>query len=144
SMGLNMKKWLFFITFIANSLFSGGQALHVVNLRCGYNVNPLGVDQSRPAFSWEIQAFEKNTIQSAYRILVADDSLLLANDKANVWDSKKITSDKNVQLLYAGQQLQSAKKYYWKVMIWDNKGNHSAFSKTASWQMGLLAKEDWK
>jgi hypothetical protein len=43
---------------------------------------------------------------------------------------------------YSGSALQAAKKYYWKVQVWDNKG-HMAESDIACWQMGLLSAKDW-
>src|SRR6185436_3363948 len=82
-------------------------------------------------------------LQAAYRILVADDPSLLINETGNIWDSKKINSSSSIQIRYDGKPLQSAKKYYWKVMVWDNKGNVSSWSPVAMWQMGLLNKTDW-
>jgi hypothetical protein len=119
------------------------QKLSVTNLRCGYTQNPLGVDISKPRLSWELQSNQKNVLQTAYRILVADDSLLLKTNTGNIWDSKKINSPASLQVQYNGKTLQSVKKYFWKLMVWDNKGNVSSWSSTAIWQMGLLNKKDW-
>ena len=70
--------------------FSGfAQKLSVVNLRCEYRQNPLGVDILKPHLSWELKSGQRNILQSACRILVADDSLLLQKNIGNVWDSKK-------------------------------------------------------
>ncbi len=55
-----------------------------------------------------------------------------------------MSSDQSVQVVYAGPQLQSGKRYYWQVRVWDNKGRNSAWSTTAKWQMGLLSPGDWK
>ncbi|HTH32500.1 MAG TPA: family 78 glycoside hydrolase catalytic domain, partial [Lacibacter sp.] len=81
--------------------------------------------------------------QTAYRILVADDEALLKKNIGNVWDSKQLKSSTSIQVAYAGKALQSAKKYFWKVQIWDNKGNASAWSHATFWQMGLLQLKDW-
>lgn len=139
-----MKKLLLLLALAGSCIAANAQVLRVVNIRCEYNINPLGIEQQQPAFSWEIQAFEKDTEQSAFRVLVADDSAMLAKGEANIWDSRKINSADNVQVLYKGPKLQPAKKYYWKVMVWDKKGNQSAYSQPAHWQMGLLSPNDWK
>jgi alpha-L-rhamnosidase len=119
------------------------QNLSVVNLRCEYKQNPIGVASTKPAFSWELVSAGQNVLQIAYRILVADDSSLLQHNTGNVWDSKKILSAASIQVLYKGKPLQSISKYYWKIMSWDNKGN-VVWSGVASWQMGLIARADWK
>ncbi|HTG57683.1 MAG TPA: hypothetical protein VL943_15505, partial [Niabella sp.] len=118
--------------------------LRVLDPRCEYTVNPIGIETAQPLLTWEIQAFEKNTMQAAYRILVADDSALLANDKANIWDSKKMTGGNNQQVLPKSLSIKPATKYYWKVMVWDQKDQQSSFSKTAFWRTGLWNAEDWK
>ena len=93
------------------------QKLSITNLRCEYRQNPIGVDLIRPHLSWELQSELKNVLQSAYRILVADDSLLLQKNSGNIWDSKKIISSASIQVAYYGKALQPIKKYFWKAMV---------------------------
>lgn len=119
------------------------QQLEIVNPRCEYRQNPLGVDAAQPALSWEIRSSNKNVLQTAYRIIVADDPALLRSNTGNIWDSKKTISPASIQVLYKGKPLQSTRKYFWKVMVWDNKGNND-WSSEAHWQMGLLKADDWK
>jgi len=83
-------------------------------------------------------------MQTAYRIIVSDDSTLLDKNIGNFWDSKEISSDQSINVSYRGKQLQSASTYYWKVMVWDNKNHVSAWSRISKWQMGLFTKKDWK
>jgi alpha-L-rhamnosidase len=139
-----MKKLVsyFFIGLCAIPVIA--QELVVTNLRCENKQNPVGVDVLKPRFSWELRSNQQNILQTAYRILVADDTLLLQMNTGNIWDSKKIASSESIQVKYDGKFLRSAKKYFWKVMVWDNKGNISAWTANASWQMGLLSKADWK
>lgn len=120
------------------------QSLFVRQLRCEDRVEPLGVQPANPRLSWQIQTDQRNVLQSAYRILVADDSLLLKKDQGNIWDSKKVASGASIQVQYAGKPLLAAKRYYWKLMIWDNKGQASAWSAISGWQMGLLKPADWE
>lgn len=119
------------------------QQLEIVNPRCEYRQNPLGVDAAQPVLSWEIRSSSKSVSQTAYRVIVADDPALLRNNTGNIWDSKKIVSSASIQVLYKGKPLQSTRKYFWKVMVWDNKGNND-WSGEAHWQMGLLKADDWK
>jgi len=128
--------WLLMIPCFSQTLF-------VTNLRCVSTQNPLGVDLLNPGLSWELISDQQNVLQTAYRILVADDPLLLEKEIGNIWDSKKFNNSVSIQVSYAGKVLQSIKKYFWRVMIWDNKGNSSAWSDIATWQMGLLSKPDW-
>ena len=139
-----MKRLLCYISFcfISSSVFS--QHLLVGNLRCESAVDPLGVDIKNPRLSWQLKSNQENVLQTAYRILVADDSLLLKRGIGNIWDSKKINSDASIHVNYAGKTLASTKKYFWKVMAWDNRGNVSGWSGVGFWQMGLLSRDDWK
>ncbi len=139
---LNRLFFIFFLLFFIDTAHA--QKLTVTNLRCGYITNPSGIDMAKPMLSWELQSFDENVLQTAYRILVADDSLLLEKNTGNIWDSKKIASGASIQVPYNGNALKAAKKYFWKLMAWDNKGNASNWSNIASWQMGLLSVADWK
>jgi alpha-L-rhamnosidase len=125
------------------SFLVNAQQLTVADLRCESRSNPLGVDATQPKLSWQLQSKQQNVLQTAYRILVADDEALLKKNIGNVWDSKQIKSSASIQVAYSGKALQSANKYFWKVQVWDNKSNVSAWSGTASWQMGLLQMKDW-
>jgi hypothetical protein len=131
---------LFF--FIAFTVIA--QDIEVLNLRCEYKENPLGIEAAAPRLSWELRSDQRNVLQTAYRILVSDNAETLQKNAGNVWDSKKINSTASIQVAYAGKSLQPAKTYYWKVMVWDNKNHVSAWSKESVWQMGLLTKADWK
>lgn len=139
-----MKRLLFvyLLTVLPTVLFS--QDLQVTNLRCENRPSPLGIDVVQPVFSWELQTTQQNVLQTAYRILVSDDSLLLTQNKGNIWDSKKVNVNHSIQVKYTGRTLQPIKKYFWKVMVWNNRNTSSAWSHPASWQMGLLNKADWK
>lgn len=139
-----MKKSLTFLLLVILAGPVAAQQLSLTNPRCQYRKDPLGIDIAAPRLSWELVSAQKNVVQTAYRILVSTDSATLKKNTGNVWDSKKLNSSASVQVAYAGKQLQTAKKYYWKVMVWDNKGNASSWSSIAFWQMGLLSSNDWK
>ncbi len=133
---------LLFITFLV-SVNVQAQKLKATNLLCEYQTNPIGIDTLKPQLNWQIVNPQRNVLQTAYRIMVADDSTTLKNNLGNIWDSGKINADQSIHIEYAGKTLEPVKNYYWKVMVWDNKGNVSGWSKIATWQMGLLNGDDW-
>ncbi len=120
----------------------GAQNTSVYDLRLEHKVNPLGVDTRQPRFSWKLQARAENVQQTAYSIRVFTSPRW--SSAARVWESGKMTASTSVLVDYAGPALQSGKKYYWQVMIWDNNGKSSAWSDVAHWQMGLLDSLEWK
>jgi hypothetical protein len=139
-----MRHILFCYLIVFSFKCSFAQALTVGNLRCEYKQDPVGIDNIQPHLSWQLLSSEKNILQTAYQVMVSDDSLSLIHDTADIWNSNKIVSAASIQVAYAGKPLQATKKYYWKVKVWDNKDHVSPYSNIASWQMGLLTKADWK
>jgi alpha-L-rhamnosidase len=103
--------------------------------------NPLGVDVA-PRFSWQLISEKRNVTQTAYEIRVSDAMATLS--KANVWSSGKVNSDQSLYVPYGGKPLQSGKKYFWQVRVWDNTGKASVWTEASFWQMGLLNTSDWK
>jgi alpha-L-rhamnosidase len=114
-----------------------------VNLRTDYRTNPLGIDDTAPNLSWQSDSTERNWRQSAYQILVASSAENLQGGNADVWDSGKQSSDQSVNVAYGGPRLQSRKRYYWTVRVWDSNGQQSQATDNAWWEMGLLQKSDW-
>jgi hypothetical protein len=115
----------------------------IKNMKCDNFQDPIGIGLRQPVLSWQLKADAYNQKQSSYRIIVADNPNDLSEDKGIIWDSKKVSSDKNIQIKYEGKSLLSFHKYYWKAMVWDAFGKPSIWSETATWQMGLLTSDDW-
>ncbi len=115
----------------------------VNHLLCENKTNPLGIDIMQPRFSWQLISDKRDVLQTAYEIRVSDGLSTLNNDKNLLWSTGKISSDQSVHVPYAGAALQSGKKYYWQVRVWDNLKNLSSWSKPSFWQMGLLNSSDW-
>ena len=114
-----------------------------VRLRCESLVNPLGIDAAVLHLSWQSDSTGRNWRQSAYQILVASSTESLSAGRADVWDSGKVNSDESVGVRYGGPKLESRKRYYWSVRVWDADGKESQSSESAWWETGLLNKEDW-
>ena len=112
-----------------------------LELRCEYRRDPLGLDAARPRLSWILDPTDQK--QTAYEVLVASSPALLAKDLGDWWESGKVESDQSVNVEYAGRPLKSGARCVWKVRIWDHRGKPSAWSKPATWTMGVLRPEDW-
>lgn len=113
------------------------------HLRIGEGfTNPIGYYEQQPRFSWKMNSANKALFQSAYQIQVASE----ANHQfvANLWDSQKQMSTQNAWIKYQGQTLQSRQKAYWRVRMWDEHGQVSAWSDPASFELGLLGNNDWQ
>ena len=106
--------FFFFVSFGA-----GAQEIKLLNLRCEYRVNPIGIGTALPKLSWELASSKRGVVQSAYRILVAEDSVSLVKGVGLVWDSKKVESDVSIGEVYKGPALVARRSYCWKVMVWD-------------------------
>lgn len=116
--------------------------LAVQNLKTENLTNPIGLDVTKPRFSWQLTSDKRNTVQAAFEIHVSND--LASLPKAPAWNSGKIVSDQSTFVKYGGEALASAGKYYWQVRVYDNYGRASKWSEPQSWQMGLLNAGDWK
>ena len=112
-------------------------------LRCEYLVDPLGVDEIAPRLDWIVESSRRGEKQTAYQVLVASSLDLLAKDQADLWDSGRVASDDNAQIVYAGKALTSRQGCFWKVRVWDRDEKAGDYSKPAMWEMGLLKPADW-
>lgn len=131
------------LVFFTASVFA--QEIKLSGLRCEYRVNPFGIGTVTPRLGWELLSSHHGVLQSAYRILVSEDTPSLKRNEGTVWDSRKISSAVSIGTAYAGPALAPGHTYYWKVMVWDAGRNDSShWSAIASWQVGLLDKTDWK
>lgn len=101
------------------------------------SINPIGIDNIKPRFSWKTTSNTPNTLQTAYEIKVLE-------GKKIVWSSGKVSSDQSVLVPYGGPSLAANHKYSWQVKAWDNHGKSSSWSNIATWQMGLLQPSNWK
>jgi len=139
-----MNKLVIFSFFYLFTFPLFAQEIKVSHLSCEYRTNPLGIDVVQPHLSWQMVSDKHNVMQTAYQVMVARSITALNQNKGDIWDSKKVTSDQSIQVTYKGAKLLSAQKYYWKIKVWDNLGNESAWSEPAFFQMGLLNIADWK
>ena len=115
-------------------------ALSPVNLRCALRVNPLGIGDTAPRLSWQLQSAGqlRGDVQSAFQIQVGSSA-----GAADLWDSGKVASSVTTDVLYAGQPMTSGQKCYWQLRVYDGSNSVSAWSAPACWSMGLLSPTNW-
>jgi len=133
---------LLLLTSFLMSNCSQKQSFKVYDLRCENLINPLAIDNIAPHFSWKIGSTERKE-QYSYRIIVSSDSVALAKDEGDLWDSGLTESRSSVMIAYKGNKLKSASLAYWKVKIWDKLGNESAWSPIERFGVGILEGENW-
>ena len=63
----------------------------VLEKRCEYKENPLGIDTPKPRFSWKIKALKRAAGQVAYNIQVWDET------GKCIWDTGKCESDNTAE-----------------------------------------------
>jgi alpha-L-rhamnosidase len=113
-------------------------------LRCEYFENPIGLDEPRPRFCWQMTDPRRGARQSAYRVLIASSPSQLEWEKGDVWDSGKVQSDESIHVEYAGPKLATARRYFWQVRVWDHLDQPTPWSAVQFFEMGLLEASDWK
>lgn len=142
--GLVLAVLLWVMPGIASPDRGGGATLWVSRLRCESAENPIAVDRVPPHLGWVLESMGHNKSQTAYQVLVASNVESLTRDQGDLWDSGKVKSNESVHVPYGGLALQSGQRYYWKVRVWDERGEASAWSNLARWDMGLLGPEAWR
>ena len=91
--------------------------MKLYDLRTEYRVNPVGLANRKPRFSWKMYSAEKNTMQTSYKINVIDEN------GNQVWNSGKRLSQNSVLISYDGEKLESETYYTVLVSVTDNHGN---------------------
>jgi alpha-L-rhamnosidase len=106
--------------------------LRPTDLRTEHLVNPLGLDEPAPRFSWKLADTRTGAAQTSYQLEVSADG-------AVVWDSQRVDSDTSVLVAYAGPTLAPHTRYHWRVRVWDHTGTVSVWSDSAFFETGFLA-----
>jgi alpha-L-rhamnosidase len=136
------------LLFLAIGLFSTTGLAFENNapshLQCEAMREPLGIDSTTPRLSWQLQDSRRGARQTGYEIRVASSAESLAQDHADIWDSGRVNSDQSVNVLYSGPAVESRRRYYWQVRVWDSQEQPSPYSQPSWWEMGLLSPQDWK
>ena len=130
---------------ILMGFFSAHAEVVVSGLQCEYLTNPLGIDVLTPRFTWKLSDANhtRGQKQTGYQLLVASNPDLLAEGRADIWDSGQVVSSQSALVPFSGKQLVSGEKCFWKVRVLDKDKKPSAWSSTAHFSMGLFELADW-
>src|ERR1035437_9103752 len=109
-------------------------AFSVTNMKvCNMN-SSVGIDRT-PAFNWHVISDSHGFYQTAYQIVVANES------GTEVWNTGKVTSDLQSNILYEGTALQSRTHYNWTVTVYDANG--TASTATSSFETAFMSPTEW-
>lgn len=141
---MRLSFYLFIVAMLHMTACTPKASISINHQTCEYIENPLGIDVSRPRFSWTLNATKRNQVQTGYEIIVSDNLNDIKANRGNVWSSGKMNSKQNTHVVFEGTPLQSFTRYYWKVRVYDAQGNPSSWSKRAWFEMAMMNDDDWK
>ena len=84
-----------------------------------------------PGFTWVDPPSIKQ--QTAFQIMVASNKKSLQKEHPDIWNSGKVNSDNNINIIYNGPALRPGTVYFWQVRVWD-KNKHSPYSAIQSFR----------
>lgn len=111
----------------------------LIETKCEYCVNPIGIDCVHPRLSWKLP---QGGTQTAYRVLVSASREMLEAGKGDLFDTGIVSSDSAFFADYGGKELASRQKCLWQVWIYS--GENCIKSPVSSFETGLLHESDWK
>ncbi|MGF7140571.1 family 78 glycoside hydrolase catalytic domain [Roseimarinus sediminis] len=140
-----MMRWISKMAFLLAVMVlaaCSSPELEVLSTSCELKAEPVGMPLSGFRLGWKLGSKQRGVVQTAYQVLLADDAGKLTEDAA-LWDSGQVASDASILVKYDGTALEPGERYFWKVKVWDNHGNESAWSKVASF-VTKLDTPDWE
>ena len=128
-----MMKRFFRISLAACILAACQPAFEVYDLRCEGLVEPLGIDNAQPHFSWKIRS-SGTMEQVAYEIEVGPE----------LWQSGRVESAEQVMVPYEGKPLASRQQGWWRVRVWKSDKEVSAWSPKQRFGIGVIGDDALK
>lgn len=113
------------------------------HLRCEHLFQPLGVDRSRPRFSWHALSDRRAAVQTGYQLICSERHADIEAGRGSSWDTGWVASDRNHLVRWEGTPLRSFTQYWWRVRTRDETGGESPWSEPATFQTGALVPSDW-
>ena len=117
--------------------------ISVAVAQCEKKINPVGVPVNGIKFSWQTVSKERNQIQTAYELVVASTKEALLAGRYDMWNSGIVQDKQSLFIPYKGEKIKPARKYYWKIRVWDKNSKPSAWSTANYFITALEGTEDW-
>ena len=103
--------------------------LTLYDLTVEYRTEPIGLDDLRPRFSWKLRSDQRNTRQTAYRIVLSG--------AGATWDTGYVDSSQSILIPYSGPALLPRTEYSWDITVRTDSGEEAAAS--SGFETGLLS-----
>lgn len=106
-------------------------------LSCEFLTNPSAtvIYDPQPELAWVWGTEDHPTIQSAYQIQVHRLTEAADSPAELIWDSDRVEGNQSCNIEYAGQPLEPAGRYEWRVRTWDQGGGPSDWSAPQRFRM---------
>ncbi len=139
-----MNRIIFILSLLILSLgISATAQIKLVNLKCEHLVNPLGIDEQQPRFTWQMESGSKGSSQQAYQLVVGTGQADVASGQGNAWESGVVSSSV-IPVVYKGTAPEPFTRYYWSVRVQDEGGTWSEWSPVAWFETGMISQANWK
>jgi alpha-L-rhamnosidase len=129
----------FFLLLTINSIAQ----LKISSALCENKKNPAGVPIKDIHFAWQLESSKRGAFQTAYQLVIASSKENLQKQLYNIFDAPAVKKSESINVPYAGKTLYPGETYFWRVRVWDNQKNISAWSEIQSFTTGLFDKNDW-
>jgi hypothetical protein len=135
--------FLLTLTVSALTFQVGYSETKIIAPKVNHRVEPVGIENNKSVFRWNLDDTVRNTFQKSYRLTVASDPELLGKTP-DFWDSGWVDSGNCVEVEYAGKMLNPSQKYYWNVQVRNNRGEISQLNHPATFITGIFDANQWK
>ncbi len=140
---------LIILLTICLSLASCNDKLNIciINPNVEQQFHSQALATAQPRFSWQYETTESNVVQQNYHIIVATTAENAQKGIGDLWDSGMVPSNQMLYIPYAGKELKSRDKAYWKVIATlknDKDAKAKVESEVKSFEISLLNQEDWQ
>jgi alpha-L-rhamnosidase len=122
-------KTLVVLLFLFAATIAGAQT-KIQGLLTESERSPIGIDITKPHFSWQMSSARRAYLQTAYRIEVSNPA------RRTVWDSGKVESGNSVNIPFSEDELKPTTRYSWKVTVWEDGGRE--FTGSSRFETGLM------
>ncbi len=138
---------LFLLALLALTSCHEKLDINITNPNVEQQVHEQALATAQPRFSWKYKTTESEVMQKDYRIIVATTAENAQKGNGDLWDSGIIPSSQMLYIPYAGKELKSRDKAYWKVITTVTvKGGKKTKveSEVKSFEISLLSQDNWQ
>jgi alpha-L-rhamnosidase len=138
--------FIFLLALIGLAACTNNLTITITNPNVEQQVHEQPLATNQPRFSWNFETTENEVVQQNYRIIVASTADNAQDGIGDLWDSGVVSSSQMLYIPYAGKELHSRDKAYWKVITTvAAKGKKAKVeSEVKSFEISLLNQYDWQ